>query len=135
MQQEFSNQINNSENLIVTGFISDKKEIMRYYDACDIFLLTSYEDPFPSVVMEAFNAKKPVIAFENAGGFCDIVINDFSGYLVEYGSSDALVEKIKFLVNNNALKEELGNNAKTICESLKFDEYVKILKSYVLTEK
>ncbi len=135
IQQEFSNQINNSENLIATGFISDKKEIMRYYDACDIFLLTSYEDPFPSVVMEAFNAKKPVIAFENAGGLCDIVINDFSGYLVEYGSSDALVEKIKFLVNNNALKEELGNNAKTICESLKFDEYVKILKSYCINGK
>lgn len=135
LQNEYMDEINNSKNLIVTGFISDKKEIMRYYDSCDIFLLTSREDPFPSVVLEAFNAKKPVIAFENAGGFRDIVINDFSGYLVEYESSDALVDKIKFLVNNAELKEKLGDNAHRICEEQKFDEYVKMLKSCCINGK
>ncbi len=135
LQNDYMDEINYSKNLIVTGFISDKKEIMRYYDSCDIFLLTSREDPFPSVVLEAFNAKKPVIAFENAGGFRDIVINDFSGYLVEYESSDALADKIKFLVNNTELKEKLGDNAHKICEEQKFDEYVKILKSYCINGK
>ena len=44
---------NSEKNIIYAGFISNKDELMNYYDACDVFLLTSREDPFPSVVLEA----------------------------------------------------------------------------------
>lgn len=128
LEEKYSNEINESPNLILTGFISDKKEIMVYYDACDIFLLTSREDPFPSVVFEAFNAKKPVIGFKNAGGFQDIVINDVSGYLVKYESVDELVAKINILTNNEELREDLGKNSKKICNHYKFDKYIEFLK-------
>ena len=69
---EYQELVDSNDNLIITGFISDNDELMSYYDACDLFLLPSREDPFPSVVLEAFNAGKPVIAFEDAGGFRDM---------------------------------------------------------------
>lgn len=130
MEQKYLNEIKENENFILTGFISDKDELMSYYDACDIFLLTSREDPFPSVVLEAFNAKKPVIAFENAGGFQDIILNDVSGYLVEYESTDEMIKKIELISDDNQLKDELGNNAKEICEKYNFKNYIHLLITY-----
>ena len=128
--EEYIEKIKNAKNIILTGFISDKEEIMSFYAACDLFFLSSREDPFPSVVLEAFNAEKPVIAFENAGGFQDIVINDYSGYLVEYGSIDSIVDKIRLICGDEKLKERLGTNGKEISKSYDFSKYVKSLKSY-----
>lgn len=122
-----------SKNLILTGYISDLDQVMSFYDACDVFMLTSREDPFPSVVLEAFNAKRPVVAFEDAGGFCDIVLNDETGYLVDFESVDGLIDKIKIICNNENLKEALGNNAKETCKDYNFSAYAKLLKTHCFT--
>ena len=129
MKQKYPTDIKN-DNLILPGYIADSDEIMDFYGACDVFMLTSREDPFPSVVLEAFNAKKPVIGFENAGGFQDIVINNVSGFLVEYESTDKLIDKLKYLCNNEQLRKTLGNNGSEICEKYNFSEYIDILKDY-----
>jgi len=54
------------KRFVFTGFVREPQD---YYAASDIYALTSREDPFPSVVMEAFDAHVPVVAFEGAGGF------------------------------------------------------------------
>lgn len=48
-------------------------EVSRYYAAANLFLLTSREDPFPSVVLEALCCGLPVIAFADTGGHCDLL--------------------------------------------------------------
>ena len=133
MKQLYLNEYGDEKNIILPGFISDKDEIMSYYDACDVFMLTSREDPFPSVVLEAFNAKKPVIGFEDAGGFRDIVINNETGFLVEYESVTELANKIKLICSDKELKQTLGENAKRMCQKYNFHEYVHILKIYSIT--
>ena len=45
-----------------------------WYAAADVYALTSREDPFPSVVMEAFDARVPVIGFASAGGFEELLL-------------------------------------------------------------
>ncbi|MBK9020721.1 MAG: glycosyltransferase [Sulfuritalea sp.] len=37
------------------------------YGGADVFALTSREDPFPSVALEAMDASLPVVAFEGSG--------------------------------------------------------------------
>ena len=69
-----------SDKLRITGKVSDPA---HYFIGCDIFALTSREDPFASVVMEAFDAGMPVVAFDDAGGHVDIVCEE-SGALVPY---------------------------------------------------
>lgn len=114
-------------NLIMPGFISDRNEFVRFYEASDVFVLTSREDPFPSVVLEAFNASLPVIAFKDAGGFQDIVRDNISGYLVDYENTDMIIEKIKFLIENEDKRLELGINAKKISDEHSFNKYVEFL--------
>lgn len=44
-----------------------------YYAGSDIYALTSREDPFPSVVLEALQVEVPVIGFAGAGGFVGLL--------------------------------------------------------------
>ena len=129
MEEKYSEKIKNMKNLYLPGFINNKEEFMKYYDACDTFLLTSREDPFPSVVLEAFNAERPVIAFKNAGGFQDIVRDNISGYLVEYENKDEIIEKIKKLKSDEKLRLKLGKGAKKISKEHSFKDYIKVLKT------
>jgi glycosyltransferase involved in cell wall biosynthesis len=43
-----------------------------FYAGADVYAMTSREDPFPSVVLEALEVSVPVVGFEGAGGFADL---------------------------------------------------------------
>ena len=73
------------------------------------------------MVLEAFNARKPVIAFEMQEAL-EIVIDDVSGYLVAYESGSELVEKTTLICNDEELKERLGENARKISEDYSFED-------------
>lgn len=51
-----------------------------YYSAADAFFLTSREDPYPTVVLEALQAGLPIVVFRGRTG-CDALANRF-GYCV-----------------------------------------------------
>jgi glycosyltransferase involved in cell wall biosynthesis len=65
-----------------------REDVRDYYNAADVFLLTSREDPFPSVVLEAFATGLPVVAFAGATG-CDELIAKH-GVLVPDGNLGAV---------------------------------------------
>jgi glycosyltransferase involved in cell wall biosynthesis len=79
------------ERILITGNLPQPFD---YYLSSDIFILPSREDPLPSVVMEAFDAGLPVIAFEGAGGFVEILDRDDRGILVPYMNEALMSEAI-----------------------------------------
>ncbi len=72
--------------------IPPTKQIENYYRIADLFLLSSREDSFPSVVLEAIAYGLPVLAFEDAGGFIDIDKRFIR--LSEYLNCDAMSELV-----------------------------------------
>lgn len=79
------------ERILITG---NMPLPFDYYLCSDIFLLTSREDPLPSVVMEAFDAGLPVIGFKDAGGFVEILDGEEKGALVPYMNEASMSETI-----------------------------------------
>lgn len=59
-----------ADRVTITGYDLD---IMRYLRAADLFLLTSEEDPFPLVCLNAASASVPVVCFDEAGGMPEFV--------------------------------------------------------------
>lgn len=70
-----------SERVRIVGHKSD---VERYFAAADLFYLSSREDPFPSVVLEALASGLPIVGHDGCGG-CDALVAKH-GTLVE--SSD-----------------------------------------------
>ncbi len=92
-------------------FIGERISPREYFALGDIFFLSSREDPFPLVALEAADAKLPIVCFEGAGGVPEFVAND-AGIIVPYENTKAAAVAVNLLINNRAKKILLGNNAK-----------------------
>ena len=71
-----------------------RKDVGRYYSASDLFLLTSREDPFPSVVLEALQTGIPSVAFSGTGGMADLIEQHQAGRVVPLADTAAAAAAI-----------------------------------------
>ena len=80
-------------------FVGEVQEPELYFKTFDLFLMTSREDPFPLVCIEAGMLGIPIICFDKATGISE-VIRDKGGFIVPYLNIEAMAEKIVFYYNN-----------------------------------
>lgn len=76
----------------------------------DVFALTSREDSFPLVSLEAAAAGAPVLCFERAGGAPEFVEDD-SGFVVPFLDVEAMAARATQLLRDDDLRRRLGENA------------------------
>ncbi len=87
-----------------------------FYGGADVYALTSREDPFPSVVLEAFDSSMPVVAFAGCGGFADVV-GDATGCLVNTLDVKAYARALLAILSDPALRGDKGVAAKELVDS------------------
>lgn len=85
-------------------------DVLEYYHVMDVFALTSREDPFPLVVLEAAEHALPIICFEGAGGANEFVGAD-SGVRAGYLDVEAFAHEIVQLYRNRISAKVLGERA------------------------
>lgn len=102
-------------------FAGSKTNPEDYFQLFDVFSLTSREDPFPLVVLEAAAQAKPIICFDNAGGIPELII-DGGGVIIPYGDVDAMARSILKLYDNPVITKELGAEAEKMVQQ--FDRQV-----------
>jgi glycosyltransferase involved in cell wall biosynthesis len=89
------------------SFISSSASVNDFYEQIDLFLLTSREDPYPLVVLEAAGYNHPTICFDGAGGAPEFVMAAQGGHISPYLNLDDVVTQILVYYNNpDQLKAE-----------------------------
>ena len=113
-------------------FIKDPKKYHGLLSHVDVFWLTSREDPFPSVVLEAMKYEIPVVAFENSGGANTMLaqnrgtlIPDFDVHQLACATEELLKNKPVQMVRE--AREWVGT-------ALKFSAYVEYLETLLRKE-
>ena len=96
-----------SDNLIASTAIWDTKKQVHllpvcsdsrpYFEAMDVFFLSSREDPFPLVMLEAAHVGKPIVGVRASGGVNDF-LQGLDELLVDSWEIAVLVEKISSLL-------------------------------------
>lgn len=83
----------------------------------DVFVLPSYAEGVPVVVMEALGSGVPVVA-SFVGGMAELVEDDATGFLIRPGDPDQLADRIGRLVDDPELRARLGRRgrAKVVAE-------------------
>lgn len=79
-----------SGHVVLAGFRND---LDRFIPQLDLFVLPSYTEGLPNVVLEACAAGVPVVATD-VGGTPEIIEDNVSGLLVPPGDPDALAERM-----------------------------------------
>lgn len=83
-----------------------------FYNEIDLFLLTSREDPYPLVVLEAASFAKPTICFDEVCGSIDFINKSDGGVVVPFLDIPAIVSSILLLYENELHRKKKGENAK-----------------------
>ena len=112
---------NLKDRFIFPGF---KSNTDLYYLGSDLYALTSREDPFPSVVLEAFQAHLPVVGFDDTGG-ADVLLDEGGGILVANENFDEFANAIYQLLNDQEQCRAMGQRgAEIIKQRFSFRHYV-----------
>ncbi len=109
-----------AQDILYTGQIDQEDYLRNIFAAADVFVIPSREDNLPNTVLESMACGTPVVGF-NIGGIPDMVIDGETGFLAEAENAQDLSDKIKTILENDALREQMGLNARN-----------KVLEQYAL---
>jgi glycosyltransferase involved in cell wall biosynthesis len=92
----------------LTGHVQGYEKT-RLFAHSDVFVLPSYAEIFPIVILEAMAAAMPVIATP-VGAVPDMVVEGINGFIVPQGDHELLAERIRYLLHHPQIREEMGQN-------------------------
>ncbi|PID60218.1 MAG: lipopolysaccharide biosynthesis protein [Gammaproteobacteria bacterium] len=105
------------ERIHLVGFTDAMSD---YYSASDCLFLSSREDPYPSVVLEAMDVGLPVVLFRGATGF-ESMIDEF-GTRVERTDTEALDRALLAAIDGDS-DEAAAHRMHHVRERARFDDY------------
>jgi glycosyltransferase involved in cell wall biosynthesis len=98
------------DKVYFVGHINDEM-LPSYYRACDLFVLPSTREGFGIVFLEAMYCAKPCIG-ARAGGVPEVIQDGKTGLLAEPDETEALTERLIYLLKNDELCQEMGKAGK-----------------------
>jgi glycosyltransferase involved in cell wall biosynthesis len=93
-------------------FLGNRDDVEVIYPACDITVLSSLYEGTPNVLLESMASGVPVVATN----VCDnsyVVKEGETGFLVEVGDVEGMASRIKTLLCDDALRQEMGQKGVT----------------------
>lgn len=109
-ESEFPGYANHSQ-VIFHGVVSEEK-LRGFYQSADIIVAPSRMESFGLVHLEGLIYGKPVIGC-NIGGMKEVIEDGITGLLAEPGDPESLLDCIESLINDEQLRTELGENARS----------------------
>ncbi|MBA3769074.1 MAG: glycosyltransferase family 4 protein [Blastocatellia bacterium] len=98
------------ENFVFAGLI-DRNRIPEMISAMDVVVHTSLREGLARVLPQSLAMGKPCVSFD-VDGAREVVINDYTGYLVEAFDSEGLADSVARLLADPKLRRTFGENGK-----------------------
>ena len=107
------------------SFVGNVDNPADYLNISDIFILASNKENFSNSLLEAMACSLPVIV-SDVGGNKEIIKHKDNGLKFRVGSVPDLENKIKFLIENEEISNDLGMRARaSVIEKYNMDETFK----------
>lgn len=91
----------------VVSFERADADLASFYNGIHLFLLTSREDPYPLVALEAAKHKMPTICFEGSGGIPEFIRESGGGKLAPFLGISPMARAIhEYVINPEDLNED-----------------------------
>jgi glycosyltransferase involved in cell wall biosynthesis/2-polyprenyl-3-methyl-5-hydroxy-6-metoxy-1,4-benzoquinol methylase len=98
-------------------FLDRTDDMPGVFNALDVFVFPSLNEPFGRVLIEAMACEKPVVAFES-GAVPESVNDGATGFLVKPADYRGLAEKILILLRDRQTAWQFGKNGRDRCMQL-----------------
>jgi len=135
LRERILSELDEYENFHWLGDLQYPDKVREYLSEIDVYALITGMDLAPLSLKEAQLMRKPVIATD-VGGNSEMMINGKTGFLVEKGNDEQLIEKLRLLLENVDMTKKMGNEGRKFIEETfnweavtKF--FIKTLESYL----
>lgn len=104
--EQYAKEKEVEEFITFTGALS-QEETKSYYQQADLFVLPSFAEGVPVVLMEALAFELPSIATQVAG-IPEIIEEGVNGFIIAPGVVEDIAEKLTILIQDKDLRKEMG---------------------------
>lgn len=101
--------------------VGQKENLQDYYSQAELFVLPSRNEGYPNALIEAMSLGCTCIAMDCEFGPAEIIKHNKNGLLIEDKNLSKLSGAISMLLNDQALKEKLGANARLVNDTNSVD--------------
>ena len=120
------NNYNLNDDIILTGYRKDVNAIMNDFD---IFVLTSDNEPFGRVLIEALALNLPVVSTNN-GGAPEIIRDNENGVLVQVNNVEEIVKGIEKIIMDDKLRNYMKKHNREYAEKyFSIESHVSLVQS------
>lgn len=116
-----------ADRVLFAGF-RNQRELPAFYDAADVFVLPSRQEPWGLVVNEAMNAGRAIVVSDKVGSGPDLVHPGENGAIVPTGDPDALAAAFRDVLASPARSAAMGQRSLEIIGRWSYREDVAGLK-------
>lgn len=95
-------------------------EVHRYFSTASIFVYPSLHEGSALAIFEALASGLPVITTPNSGS---VVRDGTDGYIVPIRDTEALMDRMQHLYDDEDLRQSMAQNARTRAEEYSWDKY------------
>lgn len=96
-------------------FVGMIDNVPSFLQSADIFVFTSVSEASPSSVWEAMSMGKAIVTTD-VGSVRQYIEDGVSGFIVPIQDSKALSEKVELLLDNPALRQKMGAEARIVAQ-------------------
>jgi len=134
-EERILTELEKYENFHWLGKLEYPDKVREFLSEIDIYALITGMDLSSLSLKEAQLMKRPVVA-TNVGGNPEMMKDGITGFLVEKGNHKQLIEKIKLLLTDKKLAEQMGNEGRKFVEEtysweVAAKKFIQILNSHV----
>ena len=113
--QEILQELKKYPNFKWLGTLDYPNGVRKFFSEVDVYAILTGLDMSPTSLKEAMLMEIPAIA-TNVGGIPEIMEDSKSGFLVEEGDSDGIIEKITYLLENEQIAKQMGSYGRRLIE-------------------
>jgi glycosyltransferase involved in cell wall biosynthesis len=107
---------------IFPGAFTTREQLTQIMESTDIFVLSSVLEGQPLVIVEAMAYGRPIVT-TNVGGIPELIQDGVNGLLCPPENPGCLADKIRFLLDDPALRQHLGAAARKSYERSPFQPH------------
>lgn len=115
--EDFIREQKLNDHFVLKGYVKDKN---AFFEGIDVFLLPSYMEGMPTVILEAMVYGKPIVS-TNIDGIPEQISHGVNGFLYAPGDTDGFAEGIIKLFTEHDLAEAFVKNSYQIANTV-FDK-------------
>ncbi|MCP4351170.1 MAG: glycosyltransferase family 4 protein [Desulfobacterales bacterium] len=119
--KNLTNELKLGKQVQFAGSIPFGESLWQWFEKSDIFILPSYSEGIPKVLLEAMAFALPIIA-TRVGGVPWITDNGKAALLIEPGSPDAIKKAVLRLIKDDTLRKSLVQEGFKIAGQYTFEE-------------